>query len=150
MGAHGPISVDTFQWGAMDISITYLSFLVAALIGLMLSLSLSDEVPCNRRLFGALVLLFVTYGLMLQPHTPKEQYIAFLVVAGACYYVTDIAMTEIHVDKIGEEDDARMTASHKHMVMGWLNSTASFTRIVSSIVTGYLDDYYSEKNHLAR
>jgi len=140
---HGPISVDTFQWSAMDISITYLSFLVAALIGVLLSLSLSDEVPCNRRLFGALVLMFVTYGLMLQPHTPKEQYIAFLVVVAACYSLTDTALTEIHVDKIGEEDDSRLTASHKHMIMGWLNSTASFTRIVSAIVTGYIYSYWT-------
>merc|ERR1712054_637973 len=134
----------------MDISITYLSFLVAALIGVLLSLSLSDEVPCNRRLFGALVLMFVTYGLMLQPHTPKEQYIAFLVVCGACYYVTDIAATEIHVDKIGEEDDPRMTASHKQMVMGFLNSTASFTRIVSSILVGYIYSYWSQANNIDR
>merc|ERR1712159_977873 len=142
--AHGPICAELFQWQSVDIAITYLAFLVAGIIGLMLSLSLSDEVPCNRRVFGALVLMFVTYGLMLQPHTPKEQYIAFLVVIGACYYVTDIAMTEIHVDKIGEEDDPRMTASHKHMVMGWLNSTASFTRVVSAIVTGYIYAYYSQ------
>lgn len=148
--AHGPICADLFQWQSADIAITYLAFLVAGIIGLMLSLSLSDEVPCNRRLFGALVLMFVSYGLMLQPHTPKEQYIAFLVVVGACYYVTDIAMTEIHVDKIGEEDDPRMTASHKHMVMGWLNSTASFTRIVGAIVTGYIYNYYTEPNHLTR
>jgi|ERR1711865_20974 len=148
--AHGPICAELFQWQSVDIAITYLAFLVAGIIGLMLSLSLSDEVPCNRRVFGALVLMFVTYGLMLQPHTPKEQYIAFLVVIGACYYVTDIAMTEIHVDKIGEEEDARMTASHKHMVMGWLNSTASFTRIFSSIITGYIYAYYSEAGQLAR
>jgi len=148
--AHGPICTELFQWQSTDIAITYLAFLAAGIIGLMLSLSLSDEVPCNRRLFGALVLMFVTYGLMLQPHTPKEQYIAFLVVCGACYYVTDIAMTEIHVDKIGEEDDPRMTASHKHMVMGWLNSTASFTRIISAIVTGYIYAYYSEKDHITR
>jgi len=148
--AHGPICAELFQWQSTDIAITYLAFLTAGVIGLMLSLSLSDEVPCNRRLFGALVLMFVTYGLMLQPHTPKEQYIAFLVVVGACYYVTDIAMTEIHVDKIGEEDDSRMTASHKQMVMGWLNSTASFTRIVSAIITGYIYQYYSEPNHLGR
>jgi len=148
--AHGPICAELFQWQSVDIAITYLAFLTAGIIGLMLSLSLSDEVPCNRRVFGALVLMFVTYGLMLQPHTPKEQYIAFLVVIGACYYIVDIAMTEIHVDKIGEEDDPRMTASNKLMVMGWLNSTASFTRIFSSIITGYIYAYYSESGHLAR
>merc|ERR1711998_615049 len=126
MGAHGPISVDTFQWSAMDISITYLSFLVAALIGVLLSLSLSDEVPCNRRLFGALVLMFVTYGLMLQASTPKEQYIAFLVIISACFAISDLAVTEIHIDKIGEDEDPRSTASQKHMIMSWLNTTASF------------------------
>lgn len=151
--AHGPFCDDTFGWGALDTSITFLSFVLAGVIGIMLSLSLSDEVesvPCNRRLFGALVLMFVTYGLMLQPATPKEQYIAFLVIVGACYSVTDLAVTEIHVDKIGEEDDPRMTASIKHMVMGLLNSTASFTRVVSSIVTGYIYSYYSAANNIDR
>merc|ERR1711998_139695 len=139
-----------FQWDALDTSITFLSFVLAGVIGIMLSLSLSDEVesvPCNRRLFGALVLMFVTYGLMLQPATPKEQYIGFLVIIGACYSITDLAATEIHVDKIGEEDDPRMTASNKQMVMGWLNSTASFTRIFSAIITGYIYSYYSEPGY---
>jgi len=148
--AHGPFCVDRFQWDALDISITYLSFIVAGIIGIMLSLSLSDEVPCNRRLFGAFVLMFVTYGLMLQSSTPKEQYIAFLVIIGACYAVCDLAITEIHVDKIGEEDDYRLTASMKHMIMSWLNSTATFTRVVSAIVTGYVYSYFSESNHLDR
>merc|ERR1712100_214430 len=70
--AHGPLCTDLFKWGARDISITYLAFLLAGIIGLLLCLSLSDEVPCNRRLFGAMVMCFVTYGLMLQPSTPKE------------------------------------------------------------------------------
>jgi hypothetical protein len=148
--AHGPLCDDLFGWGALDMSITYLSFFIASIIGLMLSLSLSDEVPCNRRLFGALVLTFVTYGLMLQPATPKEQYIAFLVIVSACYAISDLALTEIHVDKIGEEDDPRMTASHKQMIMSWLNSTASFTRMVSAIITGYIYTYYSESNHVDR
>jgi len=148
--AHGPLCTELFGWDALDISITYLSFVVAGVIGIMLSLCLSDEVPCNRRLFGGLVLMFVTYGLMLQPSTPKEQYIGFLVIIGACYAVCDLSITEIHVDKIGEEDDPRITASNKQMVMGWLNSTATFTRILGSIVTGYIYSYWSESNHASR
>lgn len=142
--AHGPLCDDLYGWGSLDTSVTYTSFVVAGVIGIMLSLSLSDEVPCNRRLFGSFVVMFVTYGLMLQPHTPKEQYIAFLVLLGASFTVADLAITEIHVDKIGKEDDDRMTASIKHMVLGWLNSTACFTRVFSAIITGYIYSYYSE------
>lgn len=148
--AHGPLCDDLYGWGALDTSITYLAFMAAMLIGIMLSLSLSDEVPCNRRVFGSFVMMFVTFGLMLQPATPKEQYIGFLVLIAACYSITDLALTEIHVDKIGEEDDSRMTASNKQMVMSWLNSTASFTRMVSAIITGYIYSYWSESNHLSR
>merc|ERR1719231_84066 len=119
--AHGPFCDDTFGWGALDTSITFLSFVLAGV-----------------------------NGIMLQAATPKEQYIAFLVIIGACYAVTDLAVTEIHVDKIGEEDDPRMTASIKHMVMGLLNSTASFTRVVSSIVTGYIYSYWSAANNIDR
>merc|ERR1711998_361 len=151
--AHGPFCDDIFQWDALDTSITFLSFVLAGVIGIMLSLSLSDEVesvPCNRRLFGALVLMFVTYGLMLQAATPKEQYIAFLVIMSACFAMTDLAITEIHIDKIGEDDDMRTTASNKQMVMSMLNSTASFTRIVSSIVVGYIYSYWSENGNIPR
>ena len=148
--AHGPICTDLFKWGARDISITYLAFLLAGVVGILLCLSLSDEVPCNRRLFGSMVMCFVTYGLMLQPSTPKEQYIAFLVLLGASYYVADLSVTEIHVDKIGEDEDKRMTASNKLMVMSWLNSMATFARIGGAIVTGYIYDYYSSESNLAR
>ena len=42
--AHGPLCTELFGWDALDISITYLSFVVAGVIGIMLSLCLSDEV----------------------------------------------------------------------------------------------------------
>jgi len=148
--AHGPFCVDLFKWGAFDISVTYLAFLVAGCVGLLLCVSLTDDVPCNRRLFGACVMMFVTYGLMLQPSTPKEQYIAFLVIIGCCYYIGDLSLTEIHVDKIGEDDDKRVTAATKLMIMGYLNTTATVTRILSAIITGYIYDYWSQKNEVSR
>ena len=51
---------------------------------------------------------------------------------------------------LSQEDDPRITASNKQMVMGWLNSTATFTRILGSIVTGYIYSYWSESNHASR
>lgn len=148
--AHGPFCTDIFKWGAMDISITYSTLIIAGMVGIALNLSVSDEVPCNRRMFGALVLMFVTYGVMLQPNTPKEQYIGFLVLVSCCFFICDLALTEIYIDKIGEEDSARMTAAGKLLFMNWLNGTASFVRMLGAIVTGYVYEYYSAKNHLSR
>jgi len=148
--AHGPFCEDVFKWDALDTSITYSALIIAGLVGIVLNLSVSDEVPCNRRLFGALVLTFVTYGVMLQPSTPKEQYIGFLVLIACCFYICDLALTEIYIDKIGEEDSPRMTAAGKLTFMNWLNQTATFTRILGAIVSGYVYDYYSEPNHVTR
>jgi hypothetical protein len=148
--AHGPFCSDIFKWGPLDTSITYGAFLLAGMVGVALNLSVSDEVPCNRRMFGALVLTFVTYGVMLQPTTPKEQYIGFLVLVSCCFFICDLALTEIYIDKIGEEDSPRFTAAYKLMFMNWLNQTCTFTHILGAIVTGYIYDYYSESNHIAR
>lgn len=148
--AHGPFCVDVFEWAPFDISITYSALIVSGLVGIALSLSVSDEVPCNRRLFGALVMIFVTYGVMLQPSTPKEQYIGFLVLVGCCYYICDLALVEIYIDKIGEEENPRLTAASKLMFMNWINQTANFTRILGAIVAGYVYSYFSEPNHIAR
>lgn len=95
-------------------------------------------------------MIFVTYGVMLQPSTPKEQYIGFLVLVGCCYYICDLALVEIYIDKIGEEENARMTAASKLMFMNWINQTANFTRILGAIVAGYVYSYFSEPNHIAR
>jgi len=148
--AHGPFCTDVFEWGALDISITYGALIISGLVGIAVSLSVSDEVPCNRRLFGALVMIFVTYGVMLQPSTPKEQYIGFLVLMGCCFFICDLALVEIYIDKIGEEDNARLTAACKLQFMGWINQTATVTRVLAAIVTGYIYSYFSEKNHLSR
>lgn len=140
--AHGPLCVDHFEWGALDIAITYAAFMCAGLVGVSLNLSLSDDVPCNRRLFGAIVMIFVTYGVMLQPTVPKEQYIGFLVIVGCCFYICDLAATEVYIDKVGVEDNDRMTAAYKLMFMNFMNTTATFCRVLGAIVTGYVYEYY--------
>jgi MFS family permease len=147
---HAAFCVDEFKWNVTDISVTYLAFIMAGIIGICLTLSLIEEVPCNRRLFGGLVLCFVTYGVMLQPATPKEQYIGFLVLVGCCYTICDLAMVEIYIDKVGEENDPRMTASSKKSLMQMFHSGQAGARIVGSICSGYIYNYYSEKNHLDR
>lgn len=145
---HGVFCHDEFLWGVTDTTITYLALILAGAVGVSLSLSLSDEVPCNRRLFGGLVLTFVTYGVMLQPATPKEQYIGFLVLTGCCYFICDLALTEIYIDKIGEEDDPRWTSTMKTLQMTWLQSTQSFARIIGPIVAGYIYSYYSAQSRI--
>lgn len=145
---HGVFCHDEFSWGVMDTTVTYFALILAGAVGVSLTLSLSDEVPCNRRLFGGLVLTFVTYGVMMQPATPKEQYIGFLVLTGCCYFICDLALTEIYIDKIGEEDDCRLTSTYKGLLMNWLNSTQSFARIIGSIVAGYIYSYYSAQSRI--
>lgn len=148
--AHAIFCVDEYTWNVTDISVTYLAFIIAGVIGISLTLSLIEEVPCNRRLFGGLVLTFVSYGVTLQPATPKEQYIGFLVLVGCCYFICDLALVEIFIDKVGEENDARMTSAFKMLLMQWSHSGQSSARIIGSICTGYIYSYYSEKNHLTR
>jgi len=146
---HAIYCVDMFEWKVLDISVTYLAFILAGVVGISLTLSLIEEVPCNRRLFGGLVLTFVTYGVMLQPNTPKEQYIGFLVLTGCCYFICDLALVEIYIDKIGEEGDHRMTAHYKKLLMQWMHTTQSYARILGSIVTGYIYSYWTN-NHISR
>eukprot|EP00658_Telonema_sp_P-2_P080351 TRINITY_DN7984_c0_g1_i4.p1 TRINITY_DN7984_c0_g1~~TRINITY_DN7984_c0_g1_i4.p1 ORF type:complete len:486 (-),score=40.63 TRINITY_DN7984_c0_g1_i4:319-1776(-) len=147
---HAPFCVDNYGWNSAEIGSSWLGFVCFVLfIGLM-TISLAQQIPCNRRLFGAVVLMFVTYGLQLQPDEPREQYVAFLALFAAAFCVIDFAVTEIYMDKIGEGEPKSRTALIKMEVMSWFSHMAMFTRILGAIVAGYIYDYYSHDDHVSR
>jgi len=141
---HGPFSVDTYHWASYDIGATWIAFLCVGALSAFLVLSCANNVPCNRRMFGAVVLMFVTYGFMLQRKTPRAEYAAFLTLFAVSYSVLDLAATEVYMDKIGTADSRGLTAIKKMEVMTWLNDVASFSRVLGAIVAGYIWQFYTQ------
>eukprot|EP00656_Telonema_subtile_P013624 TRINITY_DN1691_c0_g1_i2.p1 TRINITY_DN1691_c0_g1~~TRINITY_DN1691_c0_g1_i2.p1 ORF type:complete len:494 (-),score=76.73 TRINITY_DN1691_c0_g1_i2:123-1604(-) len=147
---HGPFCVDSYGWNSSEIGSTWIAFTVVALIACMVAISCTRHIPCNRRMFGAVVLMFVSYGLQLQPHTPRAQYIGFLCIFACAFHVIDLAVTEIYIDKIGEGEPQSSTLLNKMEVMTWFSNSATLTRILGAIVAGYIYDYYSSTEHVSR
>jgi len=140
---HGLFSVDTYDWTTRSIGITWTALILTALLTISIMVALAANVPCNRRMFGAVVLLFVTYGLMLQRRTPKGEYCAFLVLFSISFHIIELAATETYMDKIGTSDTAALTAIDKMRVMSWLTKMGAFTRVLGAVVAGYIYQYYS-------
>lgn len=140
---HGMFSVDTYEWTSKSIGVAWIVFLVTAVLTIMIVVALAVNVPTNRRLFGAVVLMFVTYGLMLQRRTPQAEYIAFLVFFSISFHIIELAVTETYMDKIGTADSPGLSAINKMKVMGWLNKMGAFTRVVGAVSAGYIYQYYS-------
>jgi len=147
---HGPFCQDNYGWSVVEIGTSWLAFSVFAMVACIVAVCLFRQVPCNRRLFGAVTLMFVTYGLQLQPHTPSVHYIGFLGLFACAFHIIDLAATEIYMDKIGEGEPKSLTALNKMKVMTWFGNVAALTRVLGAIVAGYIYNYYSSDAHKDR
>lgn len=147
---HGPFCVDSYDWGSSEIGSSWLGFTLMALLVSMITVLCTRQIPCNRRMFGAVVLMFVSYGLQLQPHTPSAQYVGFLCLFACAFCVIDLTSTEIYMDKIGEGEPKSSTLLNKMQVMTWLSNVGTMTRVLGAVVAGYIYDYYSSTEHVSR
>jgi len=147
---HGIFTSDSYSWNVSYISASYLGFYLSGMVGIAIGVMLSGDVPCNRRVLMACMTMFVSYGGMMQAHTEWYVYVPAICLIFGTYYVCDLAFNEIYIDKMGDEMEPRRTAASKMMLMGLLNTTQSYARVLGCIITGHLYSYYSHADNVNR